>query len=153
IVGPLAGPHTAVAQPPSLARGAVQPTSELIARSIAEAAARFRLPASWIRAVLHAESVGAVRAVSPKGAMGLMQIMPATWSGLRARLHLGADPFDVHDNIIAGAAYLRELHERYGSPGFLAAYNAGPARWEAYLATHRPLPAETRAYLAKLVPT
>ena len=57
-----------------------------------------------------------------------------------------------HDNIIAGAAYLRELHDRYGIPGFLAAYNAGPARWEDHLATGRPLPAETRAYLSRLAP-
>ena len=57
-----------------------------------------------------------------------MQIMPATWGQLRARYGLGPDPFDVRDNIMAGAAYLRELHDRYGSPGFLAAYNAGPGR-------------------------
>ena len=69
-----------------------------------------------------------VRAISPKGAIGLMQIMPDTWTGLRRRYGLGIDPFDPHDNILAGAAYLRELHDRYGVPGFLAAYNAGPAR-------------------------
>ena len=63
------------------------------------------------------------------------------------RYRLGRDPYDAHDNIIAGAAYLRELHDRYGIPGFLAAYNAGPARWEDHLATGRLLPAETRAYL------
>ena len=74
------------------------------------------------------ESFGDVHAISPKGAMGLMQIMPATWAGLRPRYGLGADPYDAHDNIIAGAAYLRELQDRYGAPGFLAAYNAGPAR-------------------------
>jgi hypothetical protein len=93
-----------------------------------------------------------VRAISPKGAMGLMQIMPATWAGLRQRYRLGADPYDAHDNIIAGAAYLRELHDRYGAPGFLAAYNAGPARWEDHLATGRALPMETQAYLARLAP-
>ncbi|NWN23181.1 lytic transglycosylase domain-containing protein, partial [Escherichia coli] len=48
-------------------------------------------------------------------------------------------------------AYLREMHDRYGSPGFLAAYNAGPGRYEEYLAG-RPLPAETRAYVATLAP-
>jgi hypothetical protein len=119
---------------------------------VAEASQRFGIPAAWIRAVMHAESFGDVRAISPKGAMGLMQIMPETWAGLRQRYHLGADPYDAHDNIIAGAAYLRELHHRYGIPGFLAAYNAGPARWEDHLATGRPLPAETRAYLARLAP-
>jgi len=101
---------------------------------------------------MQAESGGAARAMSPKGAMGLMQIMPETWATLRLRYGLGADPFDPHDNIIAGAAYLRELHDRYGSPGFLAAYNAGPARYEDHLATGQPLPAETRAYVALLAP-
>jgi hypothetical protein len=119
---------------------------------IAEASQRFDIPAPWIRAVMHAESFGDVRAISPKGAIGLMQIMPETWAGLRRRYRLGANPYDAHDNIIAGAAYLRELHDRYGIPGFLAAYNAGPARWENHLATGRPLPAETRAYLSRLAP-
>jgi hypothetical protein len=84
--------------------------------------------------------------------MGLMQIMPKTWAGLRQRYHLGTNPYDAHDNIMAGAAYLRELHDRYGVPGFLAAYNAGPARWQDHLATGRPLPAETRGYLIRLAP-
>ena len=61
-------------------------------------------------------------------------------------------PMILHDNIFAGAAYLRELHDRYGSPGFLAAYNAGPTRYEDHLATGRPLPAETRAYVANVGP-
>lgn len=119
---------------------------------VAEASQRFGIPAAWIRAVMHAESFGDVRAISPKGAMGLMQIMPETWAGLRQRYRLGADPYNAHDNIMAGAAYLRELHDRYGIPGFLAAYNAGPARWEDHLASGRPLPAETRAYLVRLAP-
>ncbi len=123
-----------------------------LAAFVAEASHRFGIPATWIRAVMRAESFGDVRAVSPKGAIGLMQIMPETWAGLRQRYRLGANPFDAHDNIIAGAAYLRELHDRYGIPGFLAAYNAGPARWEDHLATGRPLPAETRAYLTRLAP-
>ncbi len=99
-----------------------------------------------------AESAGDARAVSRKGAMGLMQIMPHTWSELRARYGLGRDPFDPRDNILAGAAYLREMHDRYGSPGFLAAYNAGPQRYDEYLAGVRALPAETRAYVALLAP-
>ncbi len=98
------------------------------------------------------ESLGDMHAVSPKGAMGLMQIMPETWAYLRARYGLGANPYNPHDNILAGAAYLRELHDRYGAPGFLAAYNAGPARYESSLATGRPLPPETRAYIAALAP-
>src|SRR3546814_8097036 len=99
---------------------------------------------------MRAESAGDVRAVSHAGAMGLMQIMPATWTYLRGRYGLGDDPYHVRDNIIAGTAYLRELHDRFGSPGFLAAYNAGPGRYEQHLETGRPLPRETRAYLAIL---
>ena len=119
---------------------------------VTEASQRFGIPSAWIRAVIWAESAGNPRAVSPKGATGLMQIMPQTWASLRLRYGLGADPFDVHDNILAGAAYLRELFDRYGAPGFLAAYNAGPARYEAHLATGLPLPAETQTYLAGLAP-
>ena len=99
---------------------------------------------------MQAESGGVVRAVSPKGAMGLMQIMPDTWAELRSRYGLGPDPYDPHDNIIAGTAYLRELHDRYGERGFLAAYNAGPSRYEEHLATGKPLPSETLAYIAAI---
>jgi hypothetical protein len=84
--------------------------------------------------------------------MGLMQIMPETWGDLRLRYGLGSNPYDPHDNILAGTAYLLELHDRYGTPGFLAAYNAGPARYEEHLATGQPLPAETQDYLAVLTP-
>lgn len=119
---------------------------------IAEAAQRFELPAGWIRAVLRAESGGDPRAVSHAGAMGLMQIMPVTWDELRIHHGLGADPFDPRDNILAGAAYLRQLHDRYGSArAMLAAYNAGPARYEASLAGTL-LPPETRTYIAALAP-
>lgn len=116
-----------------------------------EAAQRFGVPASWISAVMAMESGGDVLALSSQGAMGLMQIMPDTWAGLRARHGLGADPYGPRDNILAGAAYLREMHDRYGSPGFLAAYNAGPARYDEYLATGRELPSETLRYVAMLV--
>lgn len=119
---------------------------------VAEAALRSGLPPHWISAVIEVESGGKIDAVSPKGAMGLMQIMPATWDDLRARLGLGPDPFEPRDNIIAGAAYLRDLHDRFGAPGFLAAYNAGPGRYADHLATGRPLPAETVAYMAALAP-
>ena len=119
---------------------------------VAEAAQRFGVPAHWILAVMRRESAGDVRAVSEKGAMGLMQIMPDTWDELRARYSLGRDPFDPRDNILAGAAYLRELHDRFGSPGFLAAYNGGPTRYTKHLATGRPLPQETRDYVAALAP-
>ncbi|HWT41391.1 MAG TPA: lytic transglycosylase domain-containing protein [Sphingopyxis sp.] len=118
---------------------------------IAEAAQRFALPAAWIRAVMRAESNGDRQAISPKGAMGLMQIMPDTWAYLRVRHRLGDNPYDPRDNIIAGSAYIRELFDRYGSPGWIAAYNAGPGRYEASL-RGRPLPAETRAYVATVAP-
>ncbi len=76
---------------------------------IDEASRRFDVPAHWIRAVMHAESAADVRALSPKGAMGLMQVMPATYATLRARYALGPYPYDPRDNILAGAAYLRGL--------------------------------------------
>jgi soluble lytic murein transglycosylase-like protein len=123
-----------------------------LAAFIAEASQRCGVPASWIRAVMRVESIGDVHALSRKGAMGLMQIMPETWALLLARYDLGANPYDPHDNILAGAAYLRELNERYGAPGCLAAYDAGPARYEEHLASGRSLPAETRAYVAALAP-
>lgn len=119
---------------------------------VREAAQRFDVPASWIGAVMVIESGGDVLALSSQGAMGLMQVMPETWAGLRIRYDLGDNPYDPHDNILAGAAYLRELHERYGSPGFLAAYNAGPGRYDDHLATGRPLPHETQLYVATLAP-
>ena len=119
---------------------------------IAEASRRFGIPESWIRAVMRVESRGQVKAVSPKGAIGLMQIMPDTWAGLRLRYRLGRNPRDPHDNILAGAAYLREMHDRFGAAGFLAAYNAGPGRYAEHVAAGRPLPAETRAYVAALAP-
>lgn len=120
---------------------------------VTEASRRFSVPEHWIRAVMRVESGEIPRARSRKGAAGLMQIMPRAWNELRARHSLGADPYDPHDNILAGTAYIRELYDRYGAPGFLAAYNAGPRRYERPLATGRPLPAETQDYAATLAPT
>jgi soluble lytic murein transglycosylase-like protein len=121
--------------------------------AIAEASARYAIPEHWIRAVMQVESAGDPRAVSHAGAMGLMQVMPGTWNVLREDHGLGADPFDPRDNIIAGTAYLRAMLDRYGTVGgMLAAYNAGPGRYDAYLSEGRPLPAETRAYVAMLAP-
>lgn len=117
---------------------------------IAEASECYGVPEAWIRAVMRTESDGDPRALSPKGAMGLMQIMPATWSELRARYSLGGDPYDPHDNILAGTAYLRELYNRYGYPDLFAAYNAGPQRFDTYLFNGKPLPSETSAYLVRL---
>lgn len=147
----LAAPFNATARaqnPPATSTATAHP----FAIYIDEAARRFGIPAAWIRAVMRAESAGNVRAISSAGAMGLMQIMPDTWAELRVRHSLGRDPYDPRDNILAGAAYLREMYDRFGSPGFLAAYNAGPGRYEEYLAG-RPLPAETRAYVAALLPS
>ena len=75
---------------------------------------------------MRVESGGRIGAVSSAGAMGLMQLMPGTWARQRARFGLGSDPFDPRDNIIAGTSYLREMYDRYGADGFLAAYNAVP---------------------------
>lgn len=119
---------------------------------IAEAARRHDVPELWIREVMRVESGGRVDAISRAGAMGLMQLMPGTWEELRERYGLGDDPFHPRDNILAGAAYLREMYDRFGSPGFLAAYNAGPAAFERYLARQRPLPEETRRYVAAIAP-
>ncbi|MET4484027.1 lytic transglycosylase domain-containing protein [Bradyrhizobium sp. F1.13.3] len=119
---------------------------------VTEAPHRFAVPERWIRAVMQAESGGNAHAMSPRGALGLMQIMTATWVELSVRHDLGIDPLDPHDNIMAGAAYLREMLDRFGSEGFLAAYNAGPKRYEEHLATGRPLPDETQIYIARLAP-
>ncbi|KXF79418.1 lytic transglycosylase [Paramesorhizobium deserti] len=127
-------------------------SSDPWAGHITEAAKRFAIPKRWIRAVMRAESDHDPHAISPKGAMGLMQIMPATWTELRARYGLGNDPYDPRDNVLAGSAYLAELYDLYGSPGFLAAYNAGPGRCEKHLVSDVPLPAETVVYMEKIVP-
>lgn len=121
-------------------------------RHIAEAAAQHDVPEIWIREVIERESSGRRRAVSPAGAMGLMQVMPGTWRELRLRYRLGRDPFDPRDNILAGTAYIREMYERFGSPGFLAAYNAGPGAFSRYLSRARPLPRETRRFVAAIAP-
>lgn len=119
---------------------------------IREAAERFDVPEVWIREVMRVESGGRWDAISPAGAMGLMQVMPATYEGLRVSYGLGDDPFHPRDNILAGAAYLREMYDRFGRPGMLAAYNAGPGTFERYLAGQRGLPDETRRYVAAIAP-
>ncbi|QAU43189.1 lytic transglycosylase domain-containing protein (plasmid) [Bradyrhizobium sp. CCBAU 53351] len=116
---------------------------------IIEASQRFSIPVSWIVEVMAVESTGDVRARSPKGAMGLMQLMPDTWAELRRRHALGSDPFDPRDNILAGTAYLREMLDRFGPNGVFAAYHAGPLRYQEHLAG-RPLPVETQAYVKRL---
>jgi hypothetical protein len=130
----------------------VQPRVVDIASHVAEASQRFGIPEEWIYAVMRTESAGRIGAVSSAGAMGLMQLMPGTWARQRARFSLGADPFDPRDNIMAGTSYLREMYDSYGAVGMLAAYNAGPGRYEDWRDRGRPLPAETRAYVAKIAP-
>jgi soluble lytic murein transglycosylase-like protein len=115
---------------------------------IAEASTRFAVPEPWIHAVIRVESDGDGAALSPKGAMGLMQVMPDTYAELRGRHGLGDDPYQPRDNILAGSAFIRELYDRYGAPGFIAAYNAGPARYDDYVTWGRALPDETVRYVA-----
>jgi D-alanyl-D-alanine carboxypeptidase len=119
---------------------------------IREAAGRYRVPERWVRAVMQQESGGEQQATSSAGAMGLMQVMPATYEELRIRNRLGDDPYDPHNSILAGTAYIREMYDRYGAPGFLAAYNAGPDRVDNYLAGRSNLPDETVNYLAAITP-
>ncbi|HML92968.1 lytic transglycosylase domain-containing protein [Methyloceanibacter sp.] len=120
---------------------------------INEASKRFEIPASWIRAVITAESNGDRHAVSRKGAMGLMQLMPGTWKELSDEHDLGSDPFDPRANIMAGTAYLKAMYDRFGHPGLFAAYHAGPTRYDAYLRGKRRLPRETQRYLVNLAKT
>lgn len=120
-----------------------------------EASARFGLPVDWIERVMRLESGGLTtldgRPIrSAKGAIGLMQLMPATWLAMRTAYRLGTDPDDPHDNILAGTAYLRLMYDRFGYPGMFGAYNAGPVRYAAWLAGRERLPGETMAYLARV---
>ena len=125
---------------------------------IREAAGRFQVPERWIREVLQQESGGRLYnddgslITSPAGAMGLMQVMPQTYDLLQQRYQLGSDPYEPRNNVMAGAAYIKEMYDRYGAPGFLAAYNAGPDRLDAYLTDGTPLPDETVNYVASIAP-
>ncbi|WP_314376323.1 lytic transglycosylase domain-containing protein [Sphingomonas paucimobilis] len=146
-----------VATPAAAAPSESDPVSRWRAE-IAEASARFGVPVAWIERVMRAESGGQTMLrgrpiTSRAGAMGLMQLMPATWAAMRATLSLGRDPHVPRDNILAGTAYLRAMYDRFGYPGLFAAYNASPGRYAAYLASGRPLPGETRAYLATVTGT
>ena len=126
---------------------------------VVEAAKRFQVPQIWIRAVMQAESGGRTLSgegrpiTSSAGALGLMQIMPSTYDDMRRQYALGADPHDPHDNILAGAAYLRWLRGKYGYPGMFAAYNDGPGDLEDRLRDGGLLPIETRNYLAGVTGT
>ncbi|HEX3673030.1 MAG TPA: lytic transglycosylase domain-containing protein [Rhizomicrobium sp.] len=119
-------------------------------------AKRFDVPAAWIRAVMQAESGGRTMLgenlpmTSDQGAMGLMQLMPETYDEMRRQYRLGADPYDPHDNIIAGAAYLRWLRGKYGYPQMFAAYNDGPGLLDQRLAQGGLLPLETQNYVSTI---
>jgi hypothetical protein len=124
---------------------------------IREASARFSIRPTWIRAVMRQESGGhqylhGQLTTSVSGAMGLMQIMPATYEVLRQRYNLGDDPYNPRDNIMAGTALIAELYVKYGSPGFLAAYNSSPRTVDGYLAGRRSLPDQTVTYVASVAP-
>ena len=115
---------------------------------IREASVRFGIPERWIREVMRMESGGNPQALSSAGAMGLMQVIPSTYAKLRWQHGLGANPWEPRDNILAGAAYIREMYDLYGFPGFLAAYNAGPGRVDGFVNRSSILPAETVNYLS-----
>ena len=110
------------------------------------ASGRYRLDPDLVNSVIKAESGFNVRAVSPKGAQGLMQLMPGTASKLGV-----PNAFDAQANVEGGTKYLRELLERYNFDlvKALAAYNAGPQRVEQFGGV--PPYYETRAYVARVV--
>jgi len=115
-------------------------------RYIKQVAARYDVPADLVAAVIEAESSRNPRAVSRRGARGLMQLMPKT----AARLGVD-DPFDPRANIEAGVRHLRAMIDIFGNdlPLVLAAYNAG----EVAVIKHRGVPPyrETRAYVQRIV--
>ena len=123
---------------------------------VREAASRFHIPAVWLRAVMRNETGG--RTVQPgdtpitsrAGALGVMQLMPDTYSQIAEHHGLGADPANPRDNVLAAAAYLVWLKQRYGFPGMFGAYNFGPGNWEDHLHNKRALPAETRNYVKQI---
>ena len=131
--------------PPSLFAPSVSRTDfdEIIARQ----AKANGLETALLRAVIQAESNFDPRAVSPQGAMGLMQLMPATAAALGV-----SDPFDPEQNIAGGARYLRQQLDRFGDLSLaLAAYNAGPGNVARYHGLP-PFP-ETQAYVSRILAT
>ncbi len=135
IAGPVATPKSTL------------PKTELpLPEVVASASAAYHLDPDLVNSVIHAESGFNVHAVSPKGARGLMQLMPNTAHQLGV-----TDAFDPQANVTGGSRYLRELLERYNFDlvKALAAYNAGPERVEQYNGV--PPFRETRVYVAKIV--
>ncbi len=113
---------------------------------VAEVSARNKIDADFIASVIAAESANNPHAVSPKGAQGLMQLMPGTASQLGVK-----DSFDPEANVDGGVRYLRELLElyHYDVAKALAAYNAGPKRVDQYKGV--PPYRETHAYVARII--
>jgi soluble lytic murein transglycosylase-like protein len=134
--------------PPPAAEPAVPAAPAGVHTLIEQAARRHRLDPDLIASVVAAESAFDPRAVSPKGARGLMQLMPSTAAELGLRLE---DIFEPAANLEAGTRYLRGLLDLYRGDlaRALAAYNAGPER----VARHRGIPPfpETRAYVARVI--
>jgi hypothetical protein len=122
-----------------------RPVTDL-SQVVSEASGRYRLDPDLVNSVIKAESDFKVRAVSPKGAQGLMQLMPGTAAQLGV-----PNAFDPQANVDGGTRYLRELLERYNFDlvKALAAYNAGPQRVEQFGGV--PPYYETRAYVARIV--
>lgn len=120
--------------------------SQSVNEVVNAASGRYHLDPDLINSVIHAESGFNPKAVSPKGARGLMQLMPQTASRLGV-----ANSFDPGDNLDGGTRYLRELLERYNFDLIkaLAAYNAGPGRVERYHGV--PPYYETQAYVARII--
>jgi membrane-bound lytic murein transglycosylase B len=124
--------------------------------AIAEATKKYGVPQPWIRAVMQIESGGRTMLgenqpiKSNMGAMGLMQLMPDTYNDMRVQNGLGKDPYDPHDNIMAGTAYLKFLRARYGYPQMFAAYNDGPGNLEARMMGRGLLPQETQNYIVNI---
>lgn len=140
---PFQSPFTSnVQNRPAIAR----PNAPNIDELINMASGRYRLDPDLVASVIKAESGFNVRAVSPKGAQGLMQLMPGTASQLGV-----PNAFDARANVEGGTKYLRELLERYNFDlvKALAAYNAGPERVEQFGGV--PPFYETRAYVARVV--
>lgn len=159
VVAVIPKPKQAPAQPSAFTLEAAMTPSALMARwddLISEAALKFGIPERWIRAVMRQESGGRTMLgesqpiVSQAGAIGLMQVMPDTYAEMRDQYGLGTDPANPHDNVFAGAAYLKWLRSKYGYPAMFAAYNAGPGALEDHIARGTPLPAETQAYIVRV---
>jgi soluble lytic murein transglycosylase-like protein len=146
----------APATPSDFDRELAMSSGELMKRwdpFIAEASRRFGVPEAWIGAVIRMESGGRTMLaenrpmMSSTGAMGIMQVMPGTYEEMREQYGLGTNPYDPHDNVLAGTAYLRWLKMKYGYPAMFAAYNDGPGHLESHLHLGRPLPGETKSYV------